>query len=91
VFDLMDGGGAMEAARHVWRHVQERALTDCTFSELWHPLRGTFRTTADIEPAIDVLLDHNLVLPVEERRPGKRGRRGRRFRTNPRAPEAATA
>ncbi len=91
VFDLMDGGGALEAARRVWRHVQDRGLTDFTFSELWHPLRGTFRTTADIEPAIDVLLDHNLVLPVEERRPGKRGRRGRRFRTNPRALETATA
>jgi len=91
VFDLMDGGGALEAARHIWRHVQERTLTDFTFSELWHPLRGTFRTTADIEPAIDVLLDHNLILPTEERRPGKRGRRGRRFRTNPRALETATA
>jgi hypothetical protein len=85
VFDLMADGGALEAARKVWGHIQDRRMTRFTFSELWHPLRGTFKTTADIEPAVDVLLDHNLVMPVEEWPQGKRGRRGRRYIVNPKA------
>ncbi len=90
VFDLMDGGGQVEEARRVWQHIRDDGLTEFAFSDLWHPLRGTFRTTADIEPAVEMLLDHNLVLPVEERLPAKRGRRGRRFRANPKALEATT-
>jgi hypothetical protein len=85
VFDLMTDGGGLEAARKVWRHIQGRHLSCFTFSEVWHPLRGTFRTTADIEPAIEVLLDHRLVLPVDEWSPGKSGRRGRRYVANPKA------
>jgi hypothetical protein len=85
VFDLMTDGGGLEAARKVWRHILDQQVTRFTFSEVWHPLRGTFRTTADIEPAIEVLLDHRLVLPVDEWSPGKSGRRGRRYIVNPRA------
>ena len=85
VFDLMTDGGGLEAARKVWRHILDQQLTSFTFSEVWHPLRGTFRTTADIEPAIEVLLDHRLVLPVDEWSPGKSGRRGRRYTVNPKA------
>jgi hypothetical protein len=84
-------GGALEAARKVWGHIQDRRMTRFTFSELWHPLRGTFKTTADIDPAVDVLLDHNLVMPVEEWPQGKRGRRGRRYIVNPKALEGGGA
>jgi hypothetical protein len=91
VFDLMTDGGGLEAARKVWRHIQDRQVTRFTFSELWHPLRGTFRTTADIEPAVEVLLDHRLLLPVEEWPQGKSGRRGRRYVVNPKALEGVGA
>jgi hypothetical protein len=53
-----------------------------TFSELWHPLRGTFRTSEEIEPAVEILLDHYLILPDESRPAGRRGRRGRRYKAN---------
>jgi len=85
VFDLMSDDGGLESARKVWRHIQDHRLTCFAFSEIWHPLRGTFKTTADIEPAVETLMDHNLVLPIEEQMQGKRGRRGRRYLVNPKA------
>ena len=87
VFDLMSDNGATEAARKVWRHIRSTEMTSFTFSQIWHPLRGTFKTTEEIEPAVDILLDHYLILPVEDRPSGQMGRRGRRFLVNPRIPE----
>lgn len=87
VFDLMSDNGALESARKVWRHIQANEMTEFTFSEIWHPLRGTFKTTEDVEPAIEMLLDHRLVLAREEGLLGRRGRRGRRFMVNPKTLE----
>jgi hypothetical protein len=89
VFDLMSDNGALEAARKVWRHIQASGMTAFTFSEIWHPLRGTFKIADDIEPAIEMLLDHRLLLAPEEGILGRRGRRGRRFTVNPRALEGS--
>jgi len=86
VFDLMFVDGGLESARKVWRHIQDRRMASFSFSELWHPLRGTFKTSADIEPAVEELMDRNLILPVEEHPQGRRGRRGRRYVVNPKAP-----
>jgi hypothetical protein len=90
VFDLMSDNGVLESARKVWRHIQTGNLTEFTFSEIWHPLRGTFKTTEDIEPAVEMLLDHRLILAREETIPGHRGRRGRRFIVNHKAMEASS-
>ena len=87
VFDLMSDNGAMESARKVWGHIRAEAKTEFTFSEVWHPLRGTFKTSDDIEPAIEMLLDHRLILAREGGILGRRGRRGRRFQVNPKAME----
>jgi len=87
VFDLMSDNGALESARKVWRHIQANEMTEFTFSEIWHPLRGTFKTTEDVEPAIEMLLDHRLILAREEGIMGRRGRRGRRFLVNPKTLE----
>jgi hypothetical protein len=89
VFDLMSDNGAMESARKVWRHICASGMTTFTFSEIWHPLRGTFKTTEDIEPAVEMLLDHYLILPAEDKPLGRSGRRGRRFLVNPKALEGA--
>jgi len=89
VFDLMSDNGDLESARKVWRHIQANGITAFTFSEIWHPLRGTFKTTENIEPAIEMLLDHYLILPAEDKPLGRSGRRGRRFVVNPKALEGA--
>ena len=89
VFDLMSDNGALEAARKVWRHIQTSNMIAFTFSEIWHPLRGTFKTTEDIEPAVEMLLDHRLILAREEGNLSRRGRRGRQFLVNPKALEGS--
>ena len=88
IFDLMSDNGAMESARKLWRHIQASQMSSFSFSEIWHPLRGTFKTSEDIEPAVEMLLDHRLILPGDEGAALRRGRRGRRFIVNPRALEA---
>jgi hypothetical protein len=87
VFDLMSDNGTLESARKIWAHIQAKEMSEFTFSEIWHPLRGTFKTTGDIEPALEMLLDHRLILAREEGILGRTGRRGRRFQVNPKAME----
>jgi hypothetical protein len=84
VFALMDGGD-LEAARKTWDNIRTKGMATFTFSDLWHPLRGTFTKSEMLEPVIEVLCDHNLILPVDEQEKGRRGRRGRKFIVNPRA------
>ena len=91
VFDLMADNGTLEAARRVWRHIQANQMTSFTFSEIWHPLRGTFKTSQDMEPAVELLLDHYLILPAENKPLGRPGRRGRRFVVNPKVTEGTGA
>ena len=89
VFDLMSDNGALESARKVWGYIRSNAMSEFTFSEIWHPLRGTFKTSKDIEPAVEMLLDHYLILPAEDKPLGRAGRRGRRFLVSPKALEVS--
>ncbi|HOI54291.1 MAG TPA: YfjI family protein, partial [Phycisphaerae bacterium] len=91
VFELMADGGELEAARIVWKFILAKELTAFNFSEVWHPLRGTFKKSEAIEPALEVLLDHNLILPADGAEKPRRGRRGRKFVVNPRARDLAAA
>lgn len=94
VFEGMDKDGRFEAARRLWRvcvkNRDKRADPNIvTAREMWHPLRGTYKTTEAVEPAIRTLIDHNWIVELpssEHRRPGSPSRR---FRINPKAWEAS--
>ena len=49
----------------------------------WNPLRGTLKTTAEAEPAIRILIDHNFLAEMPNDEHGKPGRPSRRFKVNP--------
>ena len=82
-FDLMVGGEQW-AAERLWAHITEKGSREFSYSELWHPLRGTFKKASDMEDAVEVLLDHNLILEHEGNRL-RPGRPARRYFVNPRA------
>jgi len=90
VFDMMSGGD-LDEARKVWASILGGIQSELTFSQIWHPLRGTFKSTAAMEAALEILLDHNLILPADKTEKKRRGRTGRRFVVNPRARELGTA
>jgi hypothetical protein len=90
VFEGLDESGAYEDARRLWRTCergrhQRKDPGVVTLRELWHPNRGTFKETSQIEPAVRVLIDHGWLVELESADKCKRGRPSRSFKINPAA------
>ena len=81
-FDMMGADPAMDAARKVLAWIEREQATTFTARDCWRALRGSFKTTNEIEPAYDLLMDTGHISEVEltER---KAGRPSRVFQVNP--------
>ena len=91
-------GGGLEIARHLWKSTQageKKRTADhaagtrrddptiVTLRDMWHPLRSSYHTTAEIEPGVRTLIDHGHLIELPTPDYGKPGRR-RKFKVNPR-------
>jgi primase-polymerase (primpol)-like protein len=94
VFEGMNATGELESARRTWREAmsahrrKERLerygdVAVISARDLWHPLRGSFKSVLEFEPVIRLLLDHNHLGELHNAETGKPGRPSRRFRIHP--------
>lgn len=79
VFDMMGADTGHDAARKVWNWVDSRKVETFTARDCFQALRGTFPRMADLNPALEVLLDRGyLTEPQEQNLGNSRRRRAKR-------------
>jgi hypothetical protein len=86
VFESLDGDGILESAKRVWKGIAKTDGGFITLREIWNPFRGTYKTTAEIEPVIRTLVDHAYIAELPNAEIGRPGRPSRRFGINPERP-----
>jgi hypothetical protein len=84
-FGLMGADPKVEAARKVLAHlVRNPDVVEFTRTEIWKPLRGTFRDPAQLDTPLALLVTLNYLRPRTPSRPkGTPGPNPVRFRVNP--------
>ena len=82
----MGADPALDAARKVWKWVEQNQRRTFTARECFQALRGTFPIMAELDPAFEVLLDRGYVGEMDDHKLGSRkpGRRKRGFLVNAR-------
>ena len=71
-FDLMGVPESVKAARKVWAWVNRNAESHFTARDCHQALRSRFPRRADLEPALDVLIERHYIRPLESiPRPGR--------------------
>jgi hypothetical protein len=83
VFREMGADPAMVIARRLWDRIEKRKLETFTARELWMPLRAAYKKVLDIEPGLELLVDHNLIAEPHQADFMRRGRPTRTFKTHP--------
>ncbi|WP_292924988.1 DUF3987 domain-containing protein [Nitrosomonas sp.] len=63
VFDLMGADPALDGARVVLRWIEREGKPEFTFRDCHYAHKTRYKRTADIEPAIDVLIERYLIRP----------------------------
>jgi hypothetical protein len=81
-FDLMGADLVLRDARKVWAWVNRERNSTFTFRECFRALQGTFPRAANLEPAIDVLVERAYIAP-KNNMSATAGRPVRTFQVNP--------
>jgi len=63
VFDLMGADPALDSARVVLRWIEREGKPEFTFRDCHYAHKTRYKRTADLEPAIDVLIERYLIRP----------------------------
>jgi hypothetical protein len=84
VFDAMKADTATEAAKSLWAIIERNRKITFTARDVWHPLRGTYKRVADVEPGFVKLVDHRLIGEIPSTDDRTLGRPAKRlFRVHP--------
>ena len=70
-FDLMGADVAIDSARKVWRWVEKGGYETFTKRDCFQAVRGTFKRVADIEPALDVLMERHYISSFTQKTGGR--------------------
>ena len=73
-FDLMGADETIAAARRVWEWIKQGRRRSFTAREAFNALRGSFPRMADINTAMEVLVERGYLEITEPERTGTRGR-----------------
>ncbi len=63
VFDLMGADPALDGARVVLRWIEREGKPEFTFRDCHYAHKARYKRTADLEPAIDVLIERHFIRP----------------------------
>lgn len=63
VFDLMGADPALDGARMVLRWIEREGKPEFTFRDCHYAHKTRYKRTADLEPAIDVLIERHFIRP----------------------------
>jgi hypothetical protein len=80
-FDLMGADLALKAARKLWSWIERERTPQFTFKQAFDALRGSYPRAADLEPAVEVLVERYFI--EEQPRSTTAGRPSRVFKVNP--------
>jgi hypothetical protein len=84
VFEIAGANENRDIAMKLWRIIDGLRSPNFSARDAWHPLRGTYTRTLDVEGGFAVLIDHNYIAEFEGKGEGKPGRPSRKFRVHPR-------
>jgi hypothetical protein len=83
-FRLMGSDGTIEDAEYMMRHLQKRRVSEFSKRDAFEWTKGRFQHVAKMEPALQVLEEHNIIRAVvSPQRTGAGRKPSQRFEVNP--------
>jgi hypothetical protein len=83
--DLMGADPVFEDARHVLRWIERQGRLEFSLRDAHQALKGRFKRVRSLSPALEVLIEHSYIVPLDQSNHSGPGRRpSLRYAVNPR-------
>jgi hypothetical protein len=80
-FDLMGADPALDGARHILRWIRREGRPEFTFRDCHYAHKTRYKRSAELEPAIEVLIERYFIKPKAVKQ--VQGRPSRIYEVNP--------